>query len=174
MAHELLNIPSRISFYWTMTELFNADSMRTLFKAENKATDEGKSLLDALALTEDESDTIYVQILSDGVYDVFLRFLKYTTGITDAIKFNKSYTPTGGVAANSVVLQIVNNDNYNANYLDAVDMTLEKCIRYYFLREWFMLKDLDNDAKKADYQYQNNLNNLLRHSVELKKASISF
>ena len=173
MSNEILSGPDRISFYWTVSELLNTDSMFTLYTSESKITESGQLLVDELSLTVDEED-IFLTLLKDAVYEVFSRFLKYTKGITDAIKFNVAYTPTGGSANNSVVLQIVKQTGYNSNILNSVDLLLEKSIRYYVLREWFSIKDLNTDAEKAGMNYVAATNDLLHYSLKLKQPGIVF
>lgn len=164
--------PALISFYYTMDELFNINSLWTMYKAVHKIDGTGENQVDSLAITEDERD-IFNSILSDAVFDVFNRFLKYTKSITNAILFNEDYTPSGGDPAKSVVVKIVDNDAYNDNYLKPIGKVLEKALRFYVLKEWFSMKDMDNDAAKAELSYRRNINELLRHSMQLKKAALT-
>jgi hypothetical protein len=174
MAYELLVGPPKvISFYYTVDGLFNKDSLWSMYKAINKVDNEGNTLLDELSITEDERD-IFLEFLSDGVFDVFARLLKYTKGITaNAILFNEAYVPDGGVSALSCVVKIIDQDAYNDNYLSPIDKTLEKCLRFYVLKEWMAMKDLDSDAVKFGINYNLSINKLLRHSMQLKKAAIT-
>lgn len=164
--------PALIAFHYTVEELFNINSLWSMYKAVHKIDAKGENMVDDLAITEDERD-IFLSILSDGVFDVFNRFLKYTKGVVDAILFNEDYTPSGGTSAKSVVVKIVDHESYNTNYLRPIDKVLEKAVRFYVLKEWFSMKDLDADEAKAALSYARNINSLLKHSMQLKKASIT-
>jgi hypothetical protein len=109
---------------------------------------------------------------SDVVFNVFNRFLKYTTGITDAIQFNVDYTPSGGDSAKTTFLKIVDHETYNVNYPDIVDKVLEKCLKYLLLSKWFAMKDMNDAAAMAAIDYNSNLKELFRYSVQLKKVAI--
>ena len=67
--------PKVISFYYLIDNLFDIDSLWSMYKAENKQNNEGETLLDELSITEDERD-IFMQMLSDATTDVFNRFLE--------------------------------------------------------------------------------------------------
>jgi hypothetical protein len=172
-VENLAGPPKAVSFHYKVDDLFNIDSLWSMYKTVHKLDAEGESLLDKYAITEDERD-IFLSFLSDGVYDVFNRFLKYTSGITDAIGFNADYTPEGGSVGKYVWVKISDYETYNVNYLKAVDKVLEKALRFFVLREWFALKDLNDDAAKADLSYKQNIANLLRHSMQLKKTTIVY
>lgn len=173
MSFEKLTSPARISFYYTIQELLDLNSLWTLYKSAYMTDEKGEAMIETMAITGDEED-IFLSILEDGVFDILNRFLKYTTGITNAIQFNENYTPSGGVAAKSVVLQVVDHDNYNDNYPKSVADILEKTLKFYVLSEWFSLKNMDNDATKAAQMYAQSLMQLFRHSFQLKKPTIVF
>ena len=99
--------------------------------------------------------------------------LKYTKGITDATGFNEDYTPSGGVAAKTAWVKILDKEAYNVNHIKPIDLILEKCLRYHVLENWFLLKDLDTDAAKFAVAYKKNLNRLLKQSMQLKKVSVA-
>ena len=123
---------------------------------------------------EDERD-IFMSMLSDAVYDVFNRFLKYTKGVDGAILYDEPYTPIDPAVElpNVVAVKIVDHEAYNTNYLRPVDKVLEKAIRFYILKEWFSMKDMDSVAVKAEGSYVRNMNDLLKHSMQLKKVTIN-
>ncbi len=165
--------PKIISFYYKVSDMFDMAQMWTMYKAINKIDQEGKDLLDSLAITDDEED-FFNSLLNDGASEVFEHFLKYMKTITNAIGLFVSYTPSGGVAADSIYVKIIDHEAYNPNNINAVDRSLEKCIRFYVLKEWFSHKDLDNDAAKAAAKYNQNIRELFKKSFELKKPAITF
>ena len=174
MAFEkIVDSPNILSFYYPVDDLLDLVSLWTLYKSSDMLDADGQALIEKMALTIDEKD-IFLNQLSDGVFDILNRFLKYTTGITNAIRFNESYTPSGGSAADSVVLQIIDHEQYNENYPKSVDKIIEKTLKFYVLSEWFALKNLDNDAKKASAMYRESIAQMLHHSVQLKKVAITF
>lgn len=173
MAFEkITGTPNVLSFYYTITELFDLDSLWSMYKLDHIPEDDAEeSIIDRLAITEDEKDDIFISMLSDVTLNVFNRFIKYTTGITDAIQFNVDYTPSGGISAKTTYLKIVDHETYNVNYPGIVDDLLNKCIKYKLLTEWFLYKDINDAAAKAQLSYAENLKNLFNHSAQLKKVS---
>jgi hypothetical protein len=136
--------------------------------AANESED---SILEEMALTVDEED-IFLKLAQDGVFDIFNRFAKYTTGITDAIQFNVDYTPSGGPQDKYAFLKIVDHATHNVNYPNVVDKVLEKCLKFYIIKEWFSMKDMNDNAAKAELSYNQNIKDLLHHSFQLKKVAL--
>ena len=166
-------VPATINFYYKIDDLFNDISLRSMYQSRNKKDGEGNSLLDEFSITEDERD-LFLGLVEDAVYDVFLTFLKYTKAITaPAIFHNIAYTPAGGSAANTSGVKIVNYEAYNQNYLVAMDKNLFKAIRFYTLRDFAITQGLDDDAKKFDILYTLARNNISKIGLQLKKPLIS-
>ena len=166
-------VPALISFYYTVDSLFNDASMRSMYQARNMKDNSGATMVDDYAITEDERN-IHLSLLEDAVFDVFLNFLKYTKAISDAIKHNVDYTPVtqGAVAAKTSYVKIVDNVNYNDNYLNVIDKNLLKAVRFYTLRDWFDSQGKDAEAKGFDALYMLALRNVKNYAFQLKKANV--
>ena len=177
MSHEKIvaagTEPATINFYYVIDPLFNDVSLRSMYQARNKKDGEGNSMLDDFSITEDERD-IFLGLVEDAVYDVFLTFLKYTKAITDAIFHNTAYTPSGGgVAALTSGVRIVNCEAYNQNYLTAIDKNLFKAVRFYTLKEWASSQGLNDDAIIFEKLYLTAKRNIVNYAMQLKKPLIS-
>lgn len=176
MAHEKIvaapPAPALISFYYTIESLFNDVSLRSMYQARSKKDANDISKVDEFSITEDERD-IFLGLVEDAVYDVFLNFLKYTKAIPDAIFHNETYTPSGGVAADTSGVKIVNHEAYNQNYLTAIDKNLFKAIRFYALRDWTSSQGLNDDSVKFDQLYNMALRNIVNYAMQLKKVSLT-
>lgn len=175
MSYEKLSgTPKVLSFYYLIQDLFDLNQLWSQYKVVHLdiANESEESILDQMALTEDEND-VFLEIASNGVFDIFNRFGKYTTGIADAIQFNEDYTPSGGSQAKYAFLKIVDHETYNVNYPNIVDKILGKCLKFYIIKEWFSMKDMNENATKAEISYNQNIKELLHHSFQLKKVSIS-
>lgn len=164
-------VPKRISFYYTVDSLFNDASMRSMYQARNMKDQVGATMVDDFAITEDERN-IHLSLVEDAVFDVFLNFLKYTKGITNAIQHNVNYTPSAGVEAKTSYVQIVDTEAYNENYIKAIDVNLLKAVRFYTLRDWFESQGKSEEAKKFDALYILALRNVKNYAFQLKKASV--
>jgi len=164
-------VPAKIVFYFVLDAVFNDASMRSMYRTKNSKDAAGVALVDELAFTDDEK-AIHLSLVEDAVFDVFLRFLQYTAAIPDAIKHNVDYTPTGGQQAKTSYVQIVDTANYNANYLDAVDKSLLKAIRFYVLRDWFTSQSQAKEAAEYDALYVMAMRNVDKYSFQLKKPNI--
>ena len=170
---KLTGPPKALSFYYLIQDLFNLESLWSMYKVVHLdvANESEESILDVMALTDEEND-IFLEMCSDGVFNIFSKFAKYTTGITDAIQFNVDYTPSGGSQAKYTYLQIVDHETYNINVPNVVDNILKKCLKFYVIREWFAMKDMNDNAVKADLSLKQNIKVLLRESFPLKKVPI--
>jgi len=172
----VLGIPARISFYYPVDKVFDDASMRSMYQARNMKDQTGATMVDDFAITEDER-AIYISLLEDAVFDVFLNFLKYTKGIENALKHNSDYElPAVGeadpVTVKASFVQIADNVNYNENYLQAIDMNLIKTIRFYTLRDWFESQGKSDEAIKFNNLYILALRNVKNYAFQLKKAAI--
>ena len=170
---KLSGTPDVLSFYYLIQDLFDLNELWSQYKVVHLdiANESEESILDQMALTADEND-IFLEIASNGIFDIFNRFAKYTTGVTDAIQFNVDYTPSGGSQAKYAYLKIVDHETYNVNYPNIVDKLLEKCLKFYVIKEWFSMKDMNDNAAKAEISYNQNIKQLLHHSFQLKKVPI--
>ena len=164
-------VPAKVVFYYTVDSLFNDASMRSMYRTRNNKDAAGVSQVDDLAITEDER-AVHLSLVEDAVYDVFLRLLQYTKSLTNAIKHNTDFTPTGGTAAKSSYVQIVDNANYNENYISAVDKNLLKAIRFYTLRDWFTSQGQTKEAGEYDALYLMAMRNMDKYAFQLKKATV--
>jgi len=166
-------VPATINFYYIIDTLFNDISLRSMYQARNKKDSDGNSMLDDFSITEDERD-IFLGLVEDAVYDVFLSFLKYTKAITaPAIFHNINYTPDGGDEALTSGVRIVNYEAYNQNYLVVIDKNLFKAIRFYTLRDFASSQGLNDDALIFDRLYMLAKKNIVNYSMQLKKPLIS-
>lgn len=163
--------PKMLVFYYPVAVVFDEAQFRTMSHVMHEKTDKGVPAVEDFAFSPDEEE-LYLSMLEDAVFDVFSSFLAYTGGITGAIKHNQDYAPSGGNAAKTSYLKIVDNANYNENYLQVVDKDLLKAIRFYINREWFLMKGRKEDATVYDRQYVRALQLLQKSSFQLKKLNI--
>lgn len=91
------SVPALIQFYYLIENLFSDVSLRSMYQARSKKDANDISKVDEFSITEDERD-IFIGLVEDAVYDVFLNFLKYTKAIPDSIYHNTQFTPGRTVA----------------------------------------------------------------------------
>ena len=177
----VLAVPARISFFYPVDKVFDDASMRSMYQARNMKDQTGATMVDDYAITEDER-AIHLSLMEDAFYDVGLNFLKYTKGISDAIKHNVDYSildpgPAGAGEGNTILaktsyVQIIDHANYNENYLQAIDTNFLKSIRFYTLRDWFESQGKSEEAAKFNNLYILALRNLKNYAFQLKKALV--
>ncbi len=163
--------PKLIVFYYPIEVIFDEAQFKTTSHVMHQKNEAGEYLIDDYAFSEDERE-LYLSMLKDAIFDVFTRMLPYTTGITDAVKHNVDYTPSGGELAKTSYLKIIDTDNYNENYVQAVDEDIFKALRFYVNREWFLMKGKKDEAMVYDRQYVRALQLLQTDSFQLKKPSL--
>ena len=66
-------------------------------------------------------------------------------------------------------VQIVNYEAYNQNYINVVDGSIKKALRFYVLRDWFGTQGLDEDAGKFAGLYIEAINIFVNNAMQLKK-----
>jgi hypothetical protein len=165
-------VPAYIVFYYTIDALFSDASMRSMFRSKNvKPVEENKLPTSSFAL-QDEEKTIATDLLRDAVFELFSRFAKYGAGLTDTIKHNVDYTPTGGSSAKTSYLKMVDNALCAEIYIRLTDELLLKCLRFSVLRDWFESQGGQEAAKEYNQLYLSSLLDLQKASLELKKPKL--
>jgi len=182
MAHEKIAaaspVPPLVSFYYTSESVFSESSLRSMYQAVSKPDADTLELVDKFSITEDERD-MHLRLTRDAVYDVFQTLIKYTKAIPSAIFFNTSYTPAGGDAALTSGVKIVDTSagvddaSYNENYLVAIDENLQKALQFRILRDWFLMKGLDDDGGKFNALYLDARRIFIHAAFQLKKPLLS-
>ncbi len=69
-------------------------------------------------------------------------------------------------------VKIVNHENYNQNYLEAVDENIFKGIRFYVLKDWANVLSLETDSAKFENLYRMAIRNIDKYGFQLKKVLV--
>lgn len=155
-----------ITFYYKRDELFNDVGQISAYMTKNLASESG-SALDDYAITDDEKDifNVCVKQTLPNVYEVLM---KMSTGIDDA--FNDDATEEG---TQCVSLSINDNEAYNENILSLVNATIEDCLRYGILAEFYSINSNATLQQIAQGKFSSNLLLLNQRLFQLKRKKIS-
>lgn len=166
--------PKMITFYYTVSSFFDLISSQTMYATRNlKNEDTGESLIDELAITEDERDWFMI-FLQKGTEEVFNKLTKYATGIDDSIFFNETYNQVDNCVGVSLLDKSTNNiPIYNPNLLNRVSMLLSECIQYWILKEWFAVNGIAPLVQKFESMFLKATASLINASFKLKVPPIA-
>ena len=70
-------------------------------------------------------------------------------------------------------VKIVNHAAYNENYIVAIDENLQKALQFRILRDWFLMKSLDEDGVKCNASYVAATRLFINNAFQLKKVLLS-
>lgn len=149
-----------ITFSYPNDSLFNDVRLLSAYMTKNLATESG-SLLDEFCITEDEEE-IYNECLKNTVPNIYEVVMGLVTCIEDAISYD-----------NGVSISLRDNHAYNVNVLTLIDSTLNNCLKYGVLAEYYSIcvnADLYSIAKN---KLDTNLSQLKQRLFQLKKKSVS-
>ena len=125
MSHEKIvaaaPVPATINFYYRNDDVFDLDSLLSMYQASGKEGGNEIDLIDKYSFTEDERD-VHLILLNDGAEEVFQRLLKYTKAIPAAIKYSSHYAPLKTVAELNAFTSWINEYVYKME--DAGTLTL--------------------------------------------------
>lgn len=151
-----------IKFAYTYDELLEVVSLVTNEIAVTMLDNEGMPLVDEYGISEDERYTV-IQKMYDGANEIFEKFMKITSGITDSVKLE-----TTGVECS-----IKDKEAYNDNVLAAIDRLIKNALCNYIIKDWFIDKKVADHAEIYNLKYVKNIKDIVKRSVQLRKPTIS-
>ena len=163
-----------IIFHYDKNTMFDIVSLRTIYRAKNIKNEKGESMIDDLAITDDETDAFEI-FMRRTTYDAFQIVLKMTTGVSnDPIFIDETITINNVDYPHQYGFKVVDNQAYNDNNLYTVDDGVQKFIEASVLEMWYELVGVEAEyerwaLKKAEYRKDLITNRLF----QLKKPLIS-
>ena len=154
--------PKQIKFSYTYTELFEVVSLTTNVIAETILDDKNVAMLDEYGITEDEKYTV-TQKMYNAADKVFGRLMKITNGVTDSVVLSDS----------SIECSILDKEAYNQNVLEAIDRYIKDALINYIIKDWFLDKNKLDYAKIYETKYYENIKDITKRSVQLRKSVIT-
>lgn len=151
-----------IKFKYTYDELFEVVSLVTNEIAVTMLDGEGMPLVDEYGISDDEQYTVR-QKMYDGANEIFEKFIKITSGLTDSVKLEST----------GVECSIKDKQAYNANVLAAIDRLVKNALCNYIIKEWFIDKKVADHAEIYSLKYVKNIKDILKRSVQLRKPTIT-
>ena len=163
-----------ITFYYDDNKLFNDVSMLSSFMAKSLSTAES-SVIDELSITSDERE-VYMTCVKQALPNIYETMVKIASGIDDAVNDSEKVdaTETEGLmreAGTYIALTIMDNGCSNKSAIKLVDDTIETCLKYGVLSEFYSIC-LHPDLKGiANNKYAASLMQLQQRLFQLKKKS---
>ena len=162
-----------ITFSYNSEKLFNDVSLLSAFMTKNLVSEAG-SMLDEFCITEDEKE-IYEECLKQALPNIYEAVIMITPCF-DAFDDGKAETETKAseeTETSAVSISIKDNGSYNYNVLTLVDATLNNCIKYGVLVEFYSICVHDGLFGIAKQKFDTNLLQLKQRLFQLKKKSVS-
>jgi hypothetical protein len=149
-----------IVFSYKKDDLFNEVYLISSYRAKNIKTEEGESLLDEFALTEDERDA-FESKLKDGI-DV----------ITNRLEKLVSDADYSSNTAAEITIIIKDRQTYNENVVKKLDRLLEDILIKSVLLGWCKLTGQLDDMKKYQAELAVAERDLNNKSFQLRKMKM--
>lgn len=150
-----------IVFTYTLATLNDKVQQLSARAAQSFPPEEGISMVDKYAVTDDEQDTIILK-MKDAGKQVFQYFGKLTFGIANAQTITDA----------SVELKIKKETGGNPNTPKDIDLVIEEALVNYILGEWFVIKGRMDHAQAYSTLFNLKIREILRLSAELRKPAI--
>lgn len=167
---------NRITFYYNIESLFNDVSLLSAYMAKNISPEVGTAL-DEFSVTDDEKDVFGI-CLKQTLPNISEVMMKLSSCITNAFDGNAvvSADETTGLkrkAGTYVELTIRDNYAYNANVLPLVDATIEECLKYGALAEFYSINTNAVLQNISQSKFADCLQLLNQRLLQLKRKSTS-
>ena len=160
-----------ITFYYESNDLFNDVGILSAYLAKNIMAE---SAVDKYSITDDEKE-LYEACLKQAVPNIYEAMLKMTSGVENAFDTNVLVTSKeDGIERNTgtyVEFSIVDAGGYNKNVLSIVDTTLNTCLKYGILAEFYSICLNADLYRIAQDRFTNSLFNLKQRMFQLKKRT---
>jgi outer membrane lipoprotein-sorting protein len=173
-------VPAHILFYYTEDNLHNNVMIRTMYRAKNIRDNEGNSLIDDYAISEDEKDA-FALFLSSAIHEAFNQVMKMTTGVSDALIINEPAddvfdTVPAGLEDTTVVygFKVKDHEAYNDNNIILVDEGVKSLVETQIMRDWYEMVGNDAEYAKMRAKYNEIKRDLItKRLFQLRKPFMS-
>jgi hypothetical protein len=174
--------PGKITFYYNSDNLFNDVGLLSAYMTKNLAAESG-SAMDEFAITDDEQEVfkICVKQTLPNIYESMLKITNgaqhsfsdehYVTG--EVIDDEPQENTLGRIDGKYVEISIKDNNAYNINVLTLVDSTIDECIKYGVLAEFYSINTNATLHSIAQSKFANCLLLLNQRLFQLKKKAVS-
>lgn len=153
-----------ISFYYNCEDMFSDVCTLSAYMVKNASAEAG-ALLDDFAITDDEREVYDYSLVKAAmaVYEAFSKIGKGYAPIVRRVGYDDSYT----------TFKIVDNKSYSDSHVEFADATIEDCLRYGILAEYYSVNANDILRKMAQDKFASNLLLLNQRLFQLKKKRVS-
>lgn len=160
-----------ITFRYDYDEVFNDVGLLSAYMIKNVA-DENGTLLDDYAITEDEKD-VFAICLKQALPNIWERLMKISSGVDNAFGIVTVEATEETEAGKFVEFNIKDNGAYNKNVLALVESTLNECIKYGVLTEFYSVNVNAELLRLSKSKFVENLNLLTNRLFQLKQKATS-
>lgn len=167
-----------IAFYYESAELFNDVSRLSAFMVKNIVSESG-SMLDQFSISDDEKEA-YDECVKQAMPSIYEEMMKVTSFYMESPAFvpsdkvtDKGTDDLGREVGTYVVFNISDNGSHNTNVLPLVDDTLNNCLKYSILAEYYSVNLNAELLAFAREKFANNLAQLKQRLFQLKRKPVS-
>lgn len=173
---------NKIIFSYRMSNIFNNCCTKISYKSRNISED--AKINDELTLSDDDK-SIFEANIPFILADIYERILKLSHGITEAYKIEiipgAEMGPSVGSESGDItvipedkiiIFTFVNNNAYNSNVLDVLDVSLYQCLETGSIKAWYDVCGLTTIEQDYNTKYLSALAELSRRIFQLKKKII--
>ena len=150
-----------IKFRYGSNDTFNDVSLLSAYMTKNLAGEKG-SLMDEFTISDDERQ-VYDVCVKQALPTIYEAMIKITSGVDEAFK----------ATADSIEFNILDNEAYNINVLTIVDETLNTCLKYAILAEFYSVCLNAELQRVALAKYADSLAQLKQRLFQLKKKAVA-
>lgn len=154
-----------IVFSYDSTSLFDDVCLLSAYMVKNLASD-NMSMLDEFSISDDERH-IYDECLKQvmpNIYEAVIMTVPCAEG---------AFSDGTGDSETGVTVTLKDNHAYNRNVLTLVDGTLQTCIKYGVLAQFYSICVHEGLFVLAKEKYDTNLSQLKQRLFQLKKKPVS-
>lgn len=159
-----------ITFYYDSDRLFDEIGLLSAYMVKNLPAE---NRLDEFSISDDEKD-VYDVCVKQALPNIYETLVKLSSGIQNA--FNPKAEEPGCEcrhAGTYIELTIRDNSAYNENVLGLVDTTIEDCLKYGILTEFYSININPDLLKLAKSKFSDCLLLLNQRLFQLKKKAVS-
>ena len=169
------NKSEKITFSYNASDVFNDICLMSAYMAKSLSND--AAAIDEFSITEDERE-LYNVCVKQALPNIYEVMVKMSMGIDNAFSSDvkvedKGNDPLNREVGTYIELNVANNNAYNSNALSIVDSTINDCIKYGVLAEFYTMNINIELQKIAQSKLNNSLSQLKNRLFQLKKKTMS-
>lgn len=147
-----------VIFLQDLDQLFTAVKKKTAYRGRFAKGDKGQSLLDQIAITDDER-TYFDSVIQSAGPEVANKLSAWAKNIDQAYRYNVSFNYS---QEKYIVFMISMSDSWDPYNLDGVDKAIQEALVSYVVKHWYYDNRYSDDFAAEEVFYQSEINKIRR------------